>query len=259
MISKFIEFLSDLFSKTIVIIILLVLWEIAPRLEWVDPMYLPPFSEVITSFFSLIITGSLFVHIFASLQRSLSGLLLAVAVGIPLGFLVGWFKKVEKLLDPILNLFRNTSTLALFPVFIIFFGLSEVSKIAIIFWGTLWPTLLNTISGVRSVDPILIKSARSMGISNLGLFAKVILPAATPSILTGFRLSAAGSVLILVAAEMLGANKGLGFFIFYSEQKYDVAAMYAGIITISMLGLLINYLIGILEKNVTKWKQQVAE
>jgi len=185
----------------------------------------------------------------------MGGLFLAVAIGIPLGIFIGWFKSVEKLLDPLLQVFRNTSTLALFPVFILLFGLGELSKVAIIFWGTLWATLLNTINGVKSVDHLLIKAARSMSASNFFIFRKIVLPAATPSIITGFRLSASTSILILVAAEMLGSNSGLGFLIFYSEQKYDIAEMYSGIMTISILGLLINYLIVAFEKRLLVWKK----
>ncbi len=253
--TKTFQILKDISVKSAAIIVFIILWEIAPRIGLVDKMYLPPFSEVLAAFGKLIISGDLFIHIGSSLKRSLGGLLLAVAIGIPLGIFIGWFKWVEKLLDPLLQVFRNTSTLALFPVFILFFGLGEVSKLAIIFWGTLWATLLSTINGVKSVDSLLIKSARSMSASNFFIFRKIVLPAATPSIITGFRLSASTSILILVAAEMLGSNSGLGFLIFYSEQKYDIAEMYSGILTISILGILINYLIVAFEKRLLVWKE----
>lgn len=252
---KTFQILKNVLIKSIAIIGFIALWEIMPRIGLVDKMYLPPFSEVITAFSKLVISGDLFIHIASSLKRSMSGLLLAVAIGVPLGIFVGWFKWVEKVLDPLLQIFRNTSTLALFPVFILFFGLGEVSKLAIIFWGTLWATLLNTINGVKNVDPLLVKSARSMSASNFFIFRKIVLPAATPSIITGFRLSASTSILILVAAEMLGSNSGLGFLIFYSEQKYDIAEMYSGILTISLLGILINYLIVAFEKHLLVWKE----
>jgi NitT/TauT family transport system permease protein len=252
---KTFQLFKNVLIKSIAILGFIALWEIMPRIGLVDKMYLPPFSEVITAFVKLTLSGDLFIHIASSLKRSLSGLFLAVAIGVPLGIFVGWFKWVEKLLDPLLQVFRNTSTLALFPVFILFFGLGEVSKLAIIFWGTLWATLLNTINGVKNVDPLLIKSARSMSASNFFIFRKIVLPAATPSIITGFRLSASTSILILVAAEMLGSNSGLGFLIFYSEQKYDIAEMYSGILTISLLGILINYLIVAFEKRLLVWKE----
>ncbi|AEV67940.1 ABC transporter permease [Acetivibrio clariflavus] len=253
--TKALQALKDLSMKSAAIILFILLWETAPRIGMVDRMYLPPFSEVITALVKLIISGDLFIHIGSSLKRSMGGLFLAVAIGIPLGIFIGWFKSIEKFLDPLLQIFRNTSTLALFPVFILLFGLGELSKVAIIFWGTLWATLLNTINGVKNIDPLLIKAAQSMSASNFFIFRKIVLPAATPSIITGFRLSASTSILILVAAEMLGSNSGLGFLIFYSEQKYDIAEMYSGILTISVLGLLINYLIVAFERRLLVWKK----
>lgn len=157
-----------------------------------------------------------------------------------------------------LQMCRNTSTLALYPVFILFFGLGEASKIAIIIRGTVWPILLNTITGVKSIDPLLIKAARSMGVCKLKLFSKVVLPMASPSILTGLRLSAATAILMLVAAEMLGSDRGLGYFIFRSEQIDQIAEMYAGLIALVVLGVAINYFLVGFEKKITRWKEEVV-
>jgi NitT/TauT family transport system permease protein len=246
-------------QRSLAIVLFLLMWELVPRLGLFDRMFLPPFSEVLSAFVDMIISGELFLHIGASLKRSFTGLALGFLVAVPLGILIGWFDRAERFLDPLLQLFRNTSTFALFPVFIIFFGIGEVSKIAIIFWGTSWPLLINSISGVKHVDPLMIKSARSMGTSNFWLFLKVILPAATPSILTGFRLSATHSILILVASEMMGASQGLGFLIHYKEQMFEIGAMYAGVITLSLIGLTLNFLIVTFEKRVLCWKQTITE
>jgi NitT/TauT family transport system permease protein len=245
------------FQKGAAILAFLLVWEALPRLGLVDPFILTPFSLVLQALAKLIVSGEMARHLLSSLQRALGGFSIAIAVGIPVGILMGWFKRFENFADPLLQVFRNTSILALFPVFILVFGLGELSKIAIIFWGTLWPTLLNTIAGVKGVDPLLVKSARSMGISQPGLLFHVILPAASPSILTGIRLSAANAVLVLVAAEMLGANSGLGFLIFYAEQSYAVPDMYAGILSLSLIGCGVNYLLVALERHVTRWKEQV--
>jgi len=235
-------------QKWFAIVAFLLVWEALPSFGLVDPFLLPPFSAVLRALAKLTLSGEIFGHILSSFRRSFTGFSIAVLVGIPLGVLMGWFKGFERTVDPLLQVFRNTSILALFPVFILIFGLGEVSKSAIIFWGTLWPTLLNTIAGVKNVDPLLIKSARSMGISQLGMFSKVVIPAALPSILTGIRLSAASAILILVAAEMLGANLGLGYLIFYSEQAYAIPEMYAGIVTIAFLGCLVNWLLVAVER-----------
>ncbi|HEY6009723.1 MAG TPA: ABC transporter permease [Geobacteraceae bacterium] len=243
------------FQKGIAIAVFLLLWEILPRVGLVDPFILTPFTQVLKALVRLATSGEMAGHLLSSFRRSMGGFSLAMIIGIPVGILMGWFKQFERVVDPLLQVFRNTSILALFPVFILVFGLGEVSKIAIIFWGTLWPTLLSTIGGVKGVDPLLVKSARSMGISQVGLLFRVVLPAASPSILTGIRLSAASAVLVLVAAEMLGANSGLGFLIFYAEQSYAVPDMYAGILSLSVIGCSVNYLLVAFERRVTRWKE----
>jgi NitT/TauT family transport system permease protein len=214
---------------------------------------------VLLALAKLAMSGELFIHLGTSLGRSSVGCLLALTVGIPVGILLGWFARFEELADPVFQVCRNTSVLAMFPIFILVFGLGEASKIAIIFWGSIWPTFLNTISGVKGIDPQLIRAARSMGVARLWLFWKVVLPAILPSLLTGVRLSAGIAIIILVAAEMVGAQSGLGFLIFYSEQKYEIPNMYAGIVTISLLGVLVNYMLIRCEQHFTRWKERAGE
>jgi NitT/TauT family transport system permease protein len=239
------------------VIVFLLIWELVPRIGWADPAFIPPFSTVITTFFNLISTGELEQHIVISLQRALIGFGLGMLFAIPLGLIIGWFKKFEYYVESLFQTFRQISTIALLPVFMFIFGIGEVSKIAIIFWGVQWAVLLNTISGVKNVDPLLIKSARSMCASPLTLFVKVILPSAFPSIFTGIRLSATTSILILTAAEMMGASKGLGFLLFDAEVKYQVPKMYASIIAMAIIGLIINYSLQAIEKRVNRWKEEV--
>lgn len=199
-------------------------------------------------------SGELLAHAQASLGRSLAGFGLAVAAAIPLGLLIGWYKTAATLLTPLLELFRNTAALALLPVFVLILGLGETSKIAIIFYACSWPILLNTVSGVRTVDPLLIKSARSLGLGPLRLFQKVVLPAAVPTIFTGIRLAGAYSILILIAAEMVGAKAGLGYLINYAQYNFAVPDMYAGIITISAIGLVVNQLLILTERRFSTWR-----
>lgn len=249
---------GSFFEKTIVIILVLLVWELLPKAGLVDPFLLPPFSDVIKALVELIKSGELLKHILASFERSFSGFLLATAFAVPMGIFMGWFKRVEWIANPLLEVGRNTPVLALYPVFILFFGLGETSKLAIIIFGTLWPILLNTIQGVKDVEPILIKSARSMGVSQLTMLRKVVLPSATPSIITGLRLGASNAILLLVAAEMLNANAGLGFMIFYYENNYAIPFMFSGLITLAFVGVLVNYLLVRVEKKFTRWKQEIT-
>lgn len=175
-------------------------------------------------------------------------------LAVPLGLLIGWYRPVAQFLGPVLELFRNTAALALLPVFVLILGLGETSKVSIILYACAWPILLNTVAGVKGVDPLLIKSATSMGLKPYRLFQKVILPAAVPTIFTGVRLAGAYSILVLVAAEMVGAKAGLGYLINYAQFNFRVPDMYAGIITISALGLLFNLLLVRLERRFSTWR-----
>ena len=251
--------LKALFKKFVAIFTLLIIWEISPRLGIVDRTFLPPFSEVIQAWWQLVLSGELLSHFKSSLARSLTGFSLAILFAIPLGLLVGWYRPLAEILTPLLEVFRNTAALALLPVFILILGIGETSKISIIVYACSWPILLNTISGVKNVDPLLIKSAKSMGLSSFRLFQKVILPASIPTIFTGIRLAGASSILVLIAAEMVGAKAGLGYLINYAQYNFQVPNMYAGIITISALGLLFNWILIKLERYFTSWKPTQSE
>lgn len=250
--------LKTLLQKTSGMIVFFAIWEIAPRIGLVDAIFFPPFSEVAITFVNLVISGKLPYHAFISLKRSMVGFVLGMAISIPLGIMIGISSVFERFADPVVQSFRQTSSLALLPIFMLLFGIGETSKILIIFWGVMWPILLSTISGVKNVDPLLIKCAKSMGTKRINIFRKVILPSAIPSIFTGIRLGGTYSIVMLIAAEMIGADSGLGYFIFDSQVKYAIPEMYAAIATIAILGLILNYALVSLEKNATKWKEEIA-
>ncbi|ONI74779.1 ABC transporter permease [Actinosynnema sp. ALI-1.44] len=241
-------------TKSAAIVALLVIWELAPRLDLTDRTFLPPFSEVAVAWWELLGNGQLLTNFEASLVRSLSGFGLAVVTAVPLGLLIGWYRPVADLLGPLLEVFRNTAALALLPVFVLLLGIGETSKISIVFYACTWPILLNTISAVGSADPTLVKLARSMNLPPLRLFQKVILPASVPMIFTGVRLAGAVSILVLVAAEMVGAKAGLGYLINSSQYNFAVPQMYAGIVTLSLYGLVFNQILVVLERRFTSWR-----
>jgi NitT/TauT family transport system permease protein len=245
-------------GRSIAIFALLTVWEVAPRLGLVDATFLPSFSTVLGAWWDLLVSGQLLENTQASLTRSLAGFGLAVAGAVPLGLLIGWYKPVATLLGPVLEVFRNTAALALLPVFVLLLGIGETSKIAIVFYACTWPILLNTISAVGGVDPTLLRLAKSMNLSGFRLFQKVILPAAVPTVFTGVRLAGAVSILVLVAAEMVGAKAGLGYLINASQYNFAIPQMYAGIITISAIGVLFNQLLVTLERRFTSWRVPVG-
>jgi len=251
---RLLRFVGAVGTRVAGVAVLALVWEIFPRLGVVDATFLPPLSDVLVAWWQLVQSGELLDHARASLGRSLAGFALAVVTAIPLGLLIGWYRPAATLLTPLLEVFRNTAALALLPVFVLILGLGETSKVAIIFYACSWPILLNTVSGVRTVDPLLIKSARSLGLGPLRLFQKVVLPAAVPTIFTGIRLAGAFSILILIAAEMVGAKAGLGYLINYAQYNFAVPDMYAGIITISAIGLVVNQLLIITERRFSTWR-----
>ena len=241
-------------ERSACVLLFFAIWEFLPRAGLVNSAFLSPPSAVLAAIVQLAQTGQLGKHVAASLQRSLAGLILAVVAGVALGLLMGVVRRFEAFVDPLLQLFRQVSALALFPVFLLFFGIGEASKIAIIFWAAFWPVLLNTISGVKQVEKLLIHSALSMGASRGFIFFKVILPAAAPSIFTGIRLAGAYSITALVAAEMIGSHAGLGFLTLNSQEIFQIPSMYAGIVLLAILGLALNYGLALLEKRLTRWR-----
>ncbi|SFL93044.1 ABC transporter permease [Pelosinus propionicus] len=255
---KLANFFTGSLEKTIGLILFVGLWELAPQTGWVNSTYLSPPSTVVSALIVLLKSRALLKHLLISLQRALVGMAVAVSFGMVFGLFIGYFKKIEGYLDALFQSFRQMSAFALFPVFILLFGVGELSKTIIIFWASLWPILLNTINGVKNVDTLLIQSAKSMGASQKFIFLRVILPAAAPDIFTGIRLGASYCVMSLVAAEMIGATSGLGYLILYSQETFNIPDMYAGIVGLAIMGLGINYALKLIEKSFSSWKQGVA-
>jgi len=233
----------------------LLLWEAAPRLGLVRAIYLTPPTQVVATLVRIIINGELLPHVLISLKRIFLGLFFASTAGVILGLFIGYFRRVEQALDLLFQTLRQMSAFALFPVFILFFGLGEIPKVVIIFWASLWPVLLNTSSGVRDVDQVLIRSAKSMGATRKYIFLHIILPATTPQIFTGIRLGGSYCVMAVVAAEMIGATAGLGYLVLYSQQTFKVAQMYGSIIALAILGVGLNWALQSLEKFFSSWRQ----
>ncbi|QBX55265.1 ABC transporter permease [Nocardioides seonyuensis] len=235
---------------------LALVWEVAPRLQLVDPYFIPPLHVVLQEWWSMALDGELWKHIRASLVRSVIGFGLAIAVAIPLGAAIAWYRPVREFFTPVLEIFRNTAALALLPVFMLVLGIGETSKIAIVLYACFFPILLSTVTGVANVDPQLLRSARVLGLSPVATFRKVVFPAAIPTIFTGVRISGAAAILVLIAAEMIGATAGLGFLINYAQYNFLIPKMYAAIITTSAIGVGVNYGLVALERRFSRWRPE---
>jgi ABC-type nitrate/sulfonate/bicarbonate transport system permease component len=186
-------------------------------------------------------TGELFVHTWASLSRVLSAWVLAAVIAIPLGLLQGSNRRFESVFDPVVELFRPISPLAWIPLAILWFGIGETGKIFIIFIATFFPILLNTVSGVKSVDPVMIRAGQILGCdTSFKLFIKVILPAAMPTILVGLRIAFGTGWAAIIAAELVAAQDGLGYLISDGMEILRSDLVLAGMVVIGILGVMID-------------------
>ncbi|KIQ00015.1 ABC transporter permease [Agrobacterium tumefaciens] len=236
-----------------VVIAFLVLWQASSTLGWVNASVFPPLDQIIRALWNAIATGAFVDDIAISLQRSGIAFIAAVGLGVPLGLFMGQVRAIERALDPLLQFFRQTSALALYPVFILLLGLGETSKIFVIFWATLFPVLLSTIGGVKEVDQKLIEMARTYGAGSLQIFRRVVLPASVPAIFVGLRLSATTALLLLIAAEMIGANKGIGFQVMNAQYNFQIPLMFAAILLLALLGLAANAALVLMQRRLCRW------
>jgi ABC-type nitrate/sulfonate/bicarbonate transport system permease component/ABC-type nitrate/sulfonate/bicarbonate transport system substrate-binding protein len=236
------------------VVLFFLAWQLASRFELVDPSVIPSFTDVIGAIFHGLVTGKLLNGMMVSLARAGVGFGIAVGAAIPLGLFMGSFQRFEDVVDSLLQLFRQTSALAIYPIFILLLGLGETSKVAIICWAAFFPVLLNTISGVKLVDRRLIEMARIFGASRTQVFRRVVVPAALPAIFVGLRLSATISLLLLVAAEMIGAKQGLGFLIINSQYNFDIPMMFAAIVLLASVGLAVNYALLFAQRRLCRWE-----
>lgn len=247
------QLIGDLAARFGVLIAFALLWEYGGRLGFLNSAVIPPLSDVIWALQDGLVSGPLKEDLGISLTRAGVAFGAAAVVGIPLGLVMGQLPTVEKLIDPLLQLFRQTSALALYPVFILLLGLGETSKIFVIFWASLFPILLATIGGVQEVDGKLIEMARVYGARRLTIFRRVVLPGAVPQIFVGLRLSATTALLMLIAAEMIGANHGVGFQVMNAQYNFQLPLMFASIVLLALLGLATNYAILGLQRHLCRW------
>jgi len=230
------------------------LWEAGSRTGVIPPLVLPAPSEAFAALVSLFDNGLLWKHLGASLQRLVVGWTLGTLLGIAVGFAIGLFSIARAGLAPVVAAIFPIPKIALLPLFVIWFGIGEGSKVATILFGTFFPTVVATYGGVDNVDRNLIRMAQSFGLSRLSIVRKIILPGALPAILPGFRISAAIAIVLLVAAEMIGAEFGIGAYILLAGSLMNTDELVAGVAILSVMGLTVNWLIGRAERFLLRWR-----
>jgi len=231
---------------------LMVVWHLL-SLKVDNAVLLPSPLMVASDWWSLLLSGKLLGHFLSSVWRAVVAFLLAGAVAIPLGLLMGLSRIAEDVCDPIVELVRPISGIAWIPLALYIFGIGNALPIFIIFYVAFFPFVLNTIAGVRSVDPILVRAAKVMGLRRFEIIRQVILPSTLPSVLTGARLGASGAWMALIAAEFVGAPSGLGFAIQWYGGLLRTSDMLAMIATIALLGYGTDVALRGLHRRLTPW------
>ncbi|MGU3575151.1 ABC transporter permease [Brucellaceae bacterium C25G] len=237
-----------------VFVLLIILAEAGTRSGFISSLTLPRPTAVFDTFVQLWQTGMLWKHLLPSLQRLVVGAALGIAVGVGLGVLIGLFSYIRAGLVPLIAALFPIPKIALLPLFVIWFGIDEMSKYALIAFGTFTPTVVATYGAVDNVDRSLIRMGQSFGLSWWSIVRKIVMPGAFPAILSGLRVSISIAIILLVAAEMLGAQYGVGSYILEAGSLYDLEKLFAGVTILSMMGLIVNFIIGKIEKHFLSWR-----
>jgi ABC-type nitrate/sulfonate/bicarbonate transport system permease component len=238
------------------LVLLAIAWEAAARLELVSSSALPPLSDVIKSWYELLRDGDLSANTGASLYRGGVGLLLAIVVGTALGIGMAWWKPINVLLSPIVEIFYPLPKSALIPVTVIWLGFGNGSKILLIFLGCMIPVTIGAYNGARSAEQTLVWSARSMGANRLRMLWDVVLPSAMPELLNGIRTALALSFILLVSSELIVAREGLGYLIGFLGANGSYDSMYAVVLTVAFLGFAADRGYQMLMKRMLQWREQ---
>ena len=240
------------FRRVYSIIILLLLWELV-ALAIHNPLFLPRLSAVLETTWANFMNGVLLTDIGISMFRCLSGFAVAFIIGVPLGVLMGWSAKWDDFWNFIISFTNPLPKLGLIPLFILWLGIGEASKVALIATASVFSILINTYNGVRGVNRLLIWRAAISGADQMEMLQKVILHAALPHILTGARLGMAVAWIVLLGAEMVAAQAGLGFRILYGGQTFDTRLVFSGLLVIAIIGFAFDRLILALSARVCRW------
>lgn len=243
----------------LLIVVILLLWQIASTYQWIDPVSMPKVSAIALSWLHGIDAGAMAQSLSPTLSRIGLGFGLAVIFAVPLGLLMGTISFFYRLLEPLTEFLRPIPSSAYIPIAILFLGIDNKMKVFVIFLAAVFPILLNTYSGVRGIDPVLIDTGRTLGVSRWRTMWSIVLPASLPSILTGMRISLGISLIVVVVAEMIVGDSGIGYYIFDMQRTFRVPEMFAGVFTLGLLGYLFNFLFLKVEGHLLRWRGTSVE
>ena len=234
---------------------LVLIWELAAHCHAPWRFYMPPMHQIMAALVQVMASGEIAHHMLTTLMRFLTGYLTAAVLAMTLGIMLGYFPFAHRLLETLIELLRPMPSVATIPVAMLLLGIGDGMIVAVTVYASMWPILINTIDGVKHIDPVLVQTGRIFGLGPWRLLRSVILPAASPSIVTGLRISLAIALIVVTTAEMIAGGTGMGFFILDEERSLRNSNMYAGIMIVSLLGYLLNRLFLLVEARVMRWRK----
>lgn len=246
---------SPAILRTLSLVVFFGVWQTVTMLRVFTPVLLPAPTAVLAALVNMLLSGVLLPNAAISMARILVGFLIAVLVAVPLGVAAGWSDYTRNLVEPIIELFRPIPVLAMLPMAMLWFGIGETSKVFLIAYGTFFPVFLNTLAGVRFVDPVFVQAGESLGASRRQIFLRVVLMGAMPDIATGLRLGLGFSFLTLVAAEMIASQKGLGYLIVDTQLTFRTNETLAATLTLGVLGFVMGSILVAIESHLLRWKK----
>jgi NitT/TauT family transport system permease protein len=230
------------------------LWQAGASAGWISTKFLPTPWAIAQALYALAVSGELWANLSISLQRLAIGWSIGTAAGLVVGLALGLFTLARSPGMAVVSALFPIPKIALVPLFIIWFGIGEGSKIVTLAFGVFFPTVINVVAGVDGVPRNLIRMGQSFGLSWPAIVRKIVLPGALPTILAGFRITVSIAIVLLVAAEMIGAEKGIGAFVLAAGNLYDTDNLLAGIVLLSAMGLAASWIIGRLERWFLRWR-----
>jgi NitT/TauT family transport system permease protein len=234
--------------------VFLVVWQTVALARLVPELFLPGPTDIFNALGGLIRGGTIWRDLWVSGQELIYGYVLAIVLALPLGLLMGWYKRVGYAVDPFVAFFYSTPRIVLVPLLIIWFGIGIYSKIAVVFLGAVFPMIVSTMSGVRNVDASLLKAARSFGASDMQLFRTVVLPGSVPFILTGLRLGIGHALTGVVVGELVAAQAGIGLMMATAGSTFQTSKVFAGMFIIAGSGIALTILLQKVEQQFQSWK-----
>jgi ABC-type nitrate/sulfonate/bicarbonate transport system permease component len=242
-------------SGVVLIAMLLLLWQLSAMYMVKSPTW-PTVTRIFEAWSENVLDGTIPGHMVATFWRQMLGYGLAIVLGVTLGLAMGYYRVLYNLFEPLVEVLRPIPGPAYLPILVLFVGIGHEMKVVLVLVASLFPILLNTYSGVRSIDRVQFDTARTLGLTTLQTFRELVIPAASPQILTGMRISLAISLILAILGEMIVSNDGLGYFVLLSQRTFRVPDMYAGIFTLALFGYVLNRVFLLVEGRLLRWHHE---